>query len=97
MELISARGRLMAIVVNKNQFKVIGEGAVTVIDAGAMTYTDVPYVGEGESIALADVKLHVLRDGHKFDLKNRQMIIPNHARTKAKRASINNGGKTLKK
>jgi cyanophycinase len=86
-----------AMVVNKNQFIVIGEGAVTVIDGGAMTYTDVPYVKNGESIALADVKLHVLSDGHKFDLKNRQMIIPTQAQPKAQRAIVNDSGKAKKK
>ena len=86
-----------AMVVDKNQFKVIGAGAVTVIDGGAMTYTDVPYVKEGESISLADIKLHVLGDGHRFDLKNRQMIVPKQAQPKAKRASVNDGGKAGKK
>lgn len=86
-----------AMIVDKNQFKVIGEGAVTVIDAGAMTYTDIPYVKDGESIALADIKLHVLSDGHKFDLKNRQMIVPNKAQPKAKRAGANNSGKSKRK
>ena len=78
-----------AMIVNRNQFKVIGEGAVTIIDGGAMTYTDVPYVKDGDSISLADIKLHVLSDGQKFDLKNRQMIVPKQAQLKAKRASVN--------
>lgn len=86
-----------AMIVDKNQFRVIGAGAVTVIDAATMTYTDVPYVKKGESIALADVKLHVLSDGHKFDLKNRQMIVPKQAQPKAKRASVNDNGKAKKK
>ena len=86
-----------AMIVDKNKFRVIGEGAVTVIDGGAMTYTDVPYVKPGESIALADIKLHVLSDGHKFDLKNRQMIVPTQAHPKAKRAVVNESGKMKKK
>jgi cyanophycinase len=84
-----------AMIVNKDHFEVIGEGAVTVIDGGAMTYTDVPYVKNGQSIALADVKIHVLPEGHKFDLKKREMILPKKA--KAKTAALNENGKTRKK
>lgn len=86
-----------AIILSKNQFRVIGEGAVTVIDGGAMTYSDVPYVNSGDSISLADVKFHVLSDGHKFDLKKRQMIVPTQAQPKAKRAVVNESGKPRKK
>ena len=86
-----------AIIVNKNVFKVIGAGAVTVIDGGAMTYTDVPYVKDGESIALAGIQLHVLSNGHKFDLKNRQMIVPTQKQPKTKRAIVNDSGRKTNK
>jgi cyanophycinase len=86
-----------AMIVHKDHFEVIGEGAVTVIDGGAMSYTDVPYVKNGQSIALADVKIHVLPEGHKFDLKKREMIIPKQAPSKVKRAPLNENGKTKKK
>lgn len=86
-----------AMVINKNQFEVIGEGAVTVIDGGAMTYTDVPFVEKGQSIALADVKIHVLPNRYKFDLKKRQMIVPRQASQKMKAASLNENEKTEKK
>jgi cyanophycinase len=86
-----------AMIVNKNQFEVIGEGAVTVIDGGAMSYTDVPYVKHGQSIALAGVRIHVLPEGHKFDLTKREMIIPKQVQSKAKRAALNENGKTKKK
>lgn len=63
-----------ALLVDKNEFEVIGEGAVTVIDGGAMTYTNLPYVKECGGLALYGVTLHVLTAGHKFDLANRQPI-----------------------
>jgi cyanophycinase len=85
-----------AMVISKNKFKVIGEGAVTVIDSGAMTYTDLPYVTRGQSIALADVKMHVLPSGYEYDLKARQMIIPKHPKQKAKKAGANESGKKTK-
>ena len=86
-----------AMIVNKDHFEVIGEGAVTVIDGGAMSYTDVPYVKHGQSITLAGVRIHVLPEGHKFDLKKREMIIPRQVQSKAKRAALNEDGKTKKK
>lgn len=73
-----------AMIVDKSEFTVLGEGSVTVIDAGEMTYTNVPYVEKGESIALADVKVHVLSDGFKFDMRERRVIIPTKAQPKAK-------------
>ena len=86
-----------AMIVNKDHFEVIGEGAVTVIDGGAMNYTDVPYVKHGQSIALAGVRIHVLPEGHKFDLKKREMILPKQVQSKAKRTALNENGKSKKK
>ncbi|MDT5272349.1 MAG: cyanophycinase [Acidobacteriota bacterium] len=77
-----------ALVVNKTEFEVIGEGAVTVIDAGAMSYTNLPYAGEYEGLALYGVSVHVLPAGYKFDLADRTPIVPdNEAATKKKRVS----------
>ncbi len=64
-----------AMVVNKNEFEVAGKGAVTVIDAGSMSYTSLPYVEEGEGISVYAVQVHVLSDGHKFDLANRRPVV----------------------
>lgn len=83
-----------AMFVSKNRFKVIGEGAVTVIDAGAMSYTDIPYATRGQSIALAEVKIHVIPNGYEFDLHERRMIIPKQPKKKAKAA--NESGKKTK-
>jgi cyanophycinase len=83
-----------AMIIEKGKFTVMGEGAVTVIDGGGMTYTDVPYVKSGQSITLADVKIHVLSEGYKFDFKTRQIVIPARKQTKAKSAGANENGKT---
>lgn len=82
-----------AIFLNKNKFRVIGEGAVTVIDSSAMSYTDIPYVEKGQSIALADVKIHVLPNNYEFDLKTRQMLFPKKSKNKAKKAVASEGAK----
>jgi cyanophycinase len=87
-----------AMLIDKNKFEVIGEGAVTVIDPSAMSYSDVPYVERGQSIALADVRIHVLTNSYKFDLRTREMIAPRHsAAKKAKAARLNENEKTEKK
>ena len=69
-----------ALVVKDGVFEVIGAGAVTVIDAGELSYTNVPELKEDEGLALYNVKLHVLPAGHRFDMSARQPIIEQHTR-----------------
>jgi cyanophycinase len=64
-----------AMIVEGREFRVMGEGAVTVVDAGAITYTNLPDISEGDGLALYDVKLHVLPEGHRFDLEKRAPIL----------------------
>ncbi|HEV2802687.1 MAG TPA: cyanophycinase [Pyrinomonadaceae bacterium] len=69
-----------ALVVKDGVFEVIGEGAVTVIDAGALTYTNVPDLEREEGLALYNIVLHILPAGHRFSLSERQPIIEKHTR-----------------
>ena len=78
-----------AMIIEKGGFKVIGEGAVTVIDGGLMSFTDVPYTKKGESLTLADVKLHVLGKNYQFDFKTRQVVIPGNKQHRAKTSTAN--------
>lgn len=75
-----------AMIINKSEFEVIGEGAVTVIDGGAMTFTNAPDIGTNDNLALADVKIHVLPEGYKFNLYDRRVIVPKNLKSRAKRA-----------
>ncbi len=61
-----------AILVEGDKFEVFGQGAVTVVDGGAMSFSNLPYVGDGESLALFDVKVHVLPAGCGFHLSERK-------------------------
>lgn len=70
-----------ALVVKDGVFEVIGKGAVTVIDAGSLTYTNVPDLERDEGLALYNIILHVLPAGHRFSLKERRPIIEEHARS----------------
>jgi cyanophycinase len=80
-----------ALIVNKTEFEVIGEGAVTVVDAGAMSYTNLPYAEECKGLALYGVGVHVLPAGHKFDLANRKPIVPETDGAQKKNRISNSG------
>lgn len=75
-----------AIIVKKNEFEVIGEGAVTVIDGSQMNFTNAPDVRSGGNLALSGVKVHILPEGYKFSLTERCMVIPKKPRAAAKKA-----------
>jgi cyanophycinase len=85
-----------AMIVDKGEMRVMGTGAVTIIDAGGMTYANTPYVEKGQNLALADVRVHVVCEGEKFNLFERQMIIPKEAQHRAKRAGANENSKQAK-
>lgn len=80
-----------AMIVNKNEFEVMGEGAVTVIDGGAMDHTNAPDVKKGEKLALVGVKLDILPEGYKYNLHERRVVVPQ--KTKSKRAGSECGEK----
>ena len=63
-----------AMVVERGRFRVLGSGAVTVIDAGAETFTNVPDLKDGDFMALFDVHVHILPKGYEFDLIERRPI-----------------------
>ncbi len=85
-----------AMIVDKGEMRVMGTGAVTIIDAGGMTYANTPYIEKGQNLALADVRVHVLCEGEKFNLFERQMIVPKQAQHRAKRAGANENSKQVK-
>jgi cyanophycinase len=80
-----------AMIVNRHEFEVAGEGAVTVIDAGAMTYTSLPYAEEEKNLSLFGVRVHILSAGHKFDLASREPVIEKE-RVKRAKSSNSDGG-----
>ncbi len=62
-----------AVIVDGNEFEVIGAGAVTVVDAGEVTSLHIPDA-QGP-MAMTGVLLHVLPSGYSFDLSTRQPLI----------------------
>jgi cyanophycinase len=61
-----------AIVVDpESHFEVIGAGAVTIVDARHMSYTNVNDAKKGQIVAMTDVKFHLLPAGYKFHIESR--------------------------
>jgi cyanophycinase len=65
-----------AMLVDKHGLEVIGEGSVTIYDASTMTYSDVPYVEKGQSIAMGNVVVHVVPNSYKFDFHDKRLVTP---------------------
>ncbi|HWQ32082.1 MAG TPA: cyanophycinase [Blastocatellia bacterium] len=66
-----------AIVVEGNEcFRVLGSGAVYVVDGHDLSYTNIAEDSLGRAMSVFGVKLHVLCQGDRFDLKSRQPVHP---------------------
>ncbi|HEY0378488.1 MAG TPA: cyanophycinase [Pyrinomonadaceae bacterium] len=76
-----------ALVVSDHQLEVIGQNSVTVIDAGRITYTNLPDLERDQALTLHGVQIHVLSAGHKFDLAERAPIDETATAEKGKTAA----------
>lgn len=56
---------------NKNILKVIGSGAVYIIDGTTITQSNVSEQNPNEILSIFDVKIHVLKSGNTFDIVKR--------------------------
>lgn len=64
-----------AVVIRDHEFEVVGEGAVTIIDMAGVTYSNLSQILKDEDLALYGIQLHILPEGHRFDLNSRQPIL----------------------
>ncbi len=64
-----------AIVVRDHQFEVVGDGSCTVVDLSEISHNNIGELLRDEGLALCGIKLHILPEGYKFDLINRQPLI----------------------
>lgn len=64
-----------AIVVNGNEFEVVGEGAVTVVDVADITHSNLQGLLKDEALAICGAKLHILPDGYRLDLSSRKPVV----------------------
>jgi cyanophycinase len=53
-----------------NVVHVFGSGTITVVDVSAVQHTSVSDAGEGDPLCITNVKLHILPEGGRFDLRN---------------------------
>lgn len=60
-----------AIVVDKNDIKVIGNGAVYFLDGADLTFSNVSEKYQEEILSMYNVKMHILTAGNRFDLQKR--------------------------
>jgi cyanophycinase len=68
-----------AIVVDDLEFTVIGSGAVSIVDAGTLLYSNLPGLQREDPLALCGVKLHVLPRGYRFHLRDRMPVLDNNS------------------
>jgi cyanophycinase len=64
-----------AIVVQDDEFEVIGSGSITVVDEKNSTYNNLEGLLKDEPMALCGVQLHILPHGYRFNLKKRQPLL----------------------
>lgn len=64
-----------AVVISDSIAEVIGDGSVTVIDAGDLTFTNLDKLNKNDRLTLCGVKIHILSEGYRFDLRNRIPVI----------------------
>jgi len=58
--------------------QVLGKGAVTILDPGEMIYTNQAEIEQTEPLCMANLRLHVLSAGYRFDLRQRTLLIRNY-------------------
>jgi cyanophycinase len=63
------------ILVQGDEFEVIGQGAVTVVDETTATHNNLQGLLKDEPIALCDVKLHILPRGYRFNWKTHESLL----------------------
>jgi len=61
-----------AIVVEGQEFRVIGAGAVTIVDGSGLTHSNIAEARPDRTLSMHDVKLHSLSAGDRFDLEARR-------------------------
>lgn len=64
-----------AILVSGDEFEVIGESAVTVIDESEKLHDNMEGLLKDEGLAICGAKLHILPHGYRFNLKTRQPVL----------------------
>ncbi|HEY0012082.1 MAG TPA: cyanophycinase [Allosphingosinicella sp.] len=65
-----------AAVVRDDVFEVVGSGAVYVVDGTGVTYSNLAEESPDNVLSMHDVRVHVLGNGNRFDLRTRKPLPP---------------------
>lgn len=65
-----------AVIVDGDEFEVVGQGSVTVVDESETSHNNLQGLLKDEGLAICGVRLHILPQGYRFNLKTRQPIVP---------------------
>lgn len=60
------------IIEDEQQFRVVGNGAVYIVDGSGVTHSNIAEENEGRALSIFGVQLHVLSHGDKFDMERRR-------------------------
>lgn len=63
-----------AVIVDGDELTVVGHGAVTVVDESEATYDNLDDLLKDEAMAVCEIKLHILPQGFRFNLKTRKPV-----------------------
>ena len=63
-----------AAVVDGDTFKVLGAGAVYIVDGAGVTHSNIAEAEPERTLSMYDVRMHVLSSGDRFDLKRRRPV-----------------------
>ena len=73
-----------AIIIGRDKLaRVIGEGAVYIVDGSDISYSSLSEDEPDATVSIYNVRMHVLAEGRKFDLRERQPILEEDAETEA--------------
>jgi cyanophycinase len=70
-----------AAIVDGDEIEVVGQGAITVVDESEATHNNLQGLLRDEGLAVCGVKLHILPQRYRFNLKTRQPIVPEETPT----------------
>lgn len=57
-----------------DMLQVLGKGTVTIIDPGELTYTNQSEAGATDPLCLCNLRVHILSQGNRYDLRKRTTI-----------------------
>jgi len=64
-----------AIIVNGDEYEVVGQGGITVVDESDATHNNLEGLLKDEAIAVCGVKLHILPHGYRFNLATKLPLL----------------------